>query len=217
MHFWTFALLRTFCILYHVLTQEEIESYKLSLKDEKHRFPGDPRKHVGNCGRFGASPGGRPYKFCGGRPGDLLERFLPNCGPSARRPGAGMQQPCAGAAARDAGAAARAPPSGTPAASGCAAFAGGVVLPAPGASVPRFHTGAQGRRRPATCMCALRPLRACARARSAPGHGRRRGTHTPRRRSSRSRPRAADAVCAREAGRPSRVLSLSHTHSLLPG
>jgi hypothetical protein len=32
---------------------------------EKHRFPGDPRKHVGNCGRFGASPGGRPYKFCG--------------------------------------------------------------------------------------------------------------------------------------------------------
>ena len=83
MHFWTFALLRTFCILYHVLTQEEIESYKLSLKDEKHRFPGDPRKHVGNCGRFGASPGGRPYKFCGGRPGPgpgvLLERFLPNC------------------------------------------------------------------------------------------------------------------------------------------
>ena len=115
------------------------------------------------------------------------------------RPGAEVHQPLAGDAARgrDACAAGRAPPSGTPAASGCAAFAGGVVLPAPGASVPRFHTGAQGRRRPATCMCALRPLRACARARSALGHGRRRGTHTPRRRSSRSCPRAADAVCVR--------------------
>ena len=30
---------------------------------------GHPRKHVGNCGRFGTSPGGLPYKFCGGRPG----------------------------------------------------------------------------------------------------------------------------------------------------
>ncbi len=74
---------------------------------------------------------GRPYKFCGGRrgPGVILERFLPNCGPSARPPGAGMQQPRAGAAARDAGAAGHATPSGTPAASGCAAFAGGVVRP----------------------------------------------------------------------------------------
>ena len=50
-------------------------------------------------------------------------------------------------------------------------------------------------------------------ARSAPGHGRWRGTHTSRRRSSRSCPRAADPVCARGAGSPSRVLSL--THSLL--
>jgi hypothetical protein len=57
-----------------------------------------------------------------------------------------MQQPRAGAAARDSGAAAPAagaPPSGTPAARGCAAFAGGVVLPAAlrvRAVVP--HTGA---------------------------------------------------------------------------
>jgi hypothetical protein len=59
---------------------------------------------------------------------------------SAQRPGAGMQQPRAGAAARNAGAAARdagagapaagATPSGTTAASGCAAFVGGVVRPA---------------------------------------------------------------------------------------
>jgi hypothetical protein len=90
-----------------------------------------------------------------------LERFWPNCGPSARRPGAGMQQPCAGAAARDAGAAARAPPSGTPAASGCAAFAGGVLRPPAARRFrARSHTDAQGGRRPATCMCAFRPLRA---------------------------------------------------------
>jgi hypothetical protein len=43
-----------------------------------------------------------------------------------------VHQPRAGDAARgrDACAAGRAPPSGTPAASGCAGFAGGVVLPA---------------------------------------------------------------------------------------
>jgi hypothetical protein len=124
-----------------------------------------------------------------------------------------MQQP----RARDAGAAAaaRAPPSGAPAASGCAAFAGGVVRPPAARRVRAVvpHTGAQGRRRPATCVCAFRPLRARACARSAPGHGRRRDTHTSRRRSSRSCPRAADPVCAPGAGRPSRVLS--HTHSLL--
>jgi len=67
----------------------------------------------------------------------------------------------------------------------------------------------QDRRRPATCMYAFRPLRAC--ALSTPGHGHQRGTHTPRLRSSRSCPRAADTVCARQAGRPSRVLSLTHT------
>jgi hypothetical protein len=79
-----------------------------------------------------------------------------------------MQQPRAGAAARDAAAAAagRALPSGAPAASGCAAFAGGVVRPPAAlrfrAVVP--HTGAQGgRRRPATCVCAFRPLCMCAR------------------------------------------------------
>ena len=38
------------------------------------------------------------------------------------------------------------------------------VRPQPGASVPWCHTGAQGRRWPATCMCALRPLSACARS-----------------------------------------------------
>ena len=80
---------------------------------------------------------------------------------------------------------------------------------------PHVYTGAQGRRWPATCMCALRPLRACARARSVPGHWRRRGTHTPRRRSSRSCARAADAVCAREADRPSSVLT--HTDSIYLG
>ena len=75
--------------------------------------------------------------------------------------------------------------------------------------VPSFHTGAQGGRRPATCMCAFRPLRAravflrviahshtrcvrwpdrtrsccaCECPWSVPGRGRRRGTHTPRRR-----------------------------------
>ena len=49
---------------------------------------------------------------------------------SACRPGAGMHQPRAGDAARDAGAAAPAAgetPSWTTAASGCAAFVGGVV------------------------------------------------------------------------------------------
>jgi len=75
-----------------------------------------------------------------------------------------MQQPRAGDAARASAAgatAAGAPPSGAPAASGCAAFAGGVVRPPAvlrvRAVVP--HTGAQGRRRPATCVCAFRPLR----------------------------------------------------------
>jgi len=79
----------------------------------------------------------------------------------------------------------------------------------PCAFVPWFHTGSQVGRRPATCMYAFRPLRAC--APSTPGHGHRRGTHTPRLRSSRSCPRAAEAVCARQAGRPSCVLSLTHT------
>ncbi len=48
---------------------DDICEFSPRLWFEKHRFPGDPRKHVRNCGRFGASPGGRPYKFCGGRPG----------------------------------------------------------------------------------------------------------------------------------------------------
>jgi hypothetical protein len=57
--------------------------------------------------------------------------------------GVGMHQPLAGAAARGRGAGAT--PSSTPPASGCAAFAGVVVLPAARracAVVP--HTGAQG-------------------------------------------------------------------------
>jgi len=65
---------------------------------------------------------------------------------SACRPGAGMQQPRAGDAARDAGAAAPAAgetPSWTTAASGCAAFVGGVVRSARCAVVPHRRAGRQ--------------------------------------------------------------------------
>jgi len=179
-------------------------------------FRAIPGNTFGNCGRFGASPGGRPYKFCGGRPGGLLERFWPNCGPSARRPGAGMQQPCAGAAARDAGAAAagRAPPPGAPAASGCAAFAGGVVRPPAARRIrARSHTDAQGGRRPATCMCAFRPLRAHACARGPPpgtGVG---GAHTRLVEDPLGPARGQQKQCVRAKTAAHLVFSLSHTHT----
>ncbi len=121
---------------------------------ETNRFPDDP----------GAGPGDVP---------DIVLTFLAidkNCSSqraSARCPGAGMQQPRAGAAARDAGAAAGAPPSGAPAASGCAAFAGGVVRPPAAlrfrAVVPHRRTG----RPQAACNMRVRvpaAARACVRA-----------------------------------------------------
>lgn len=84
---------------------------------------------------------------------------------------------------------------------------------APGVSavVPHRRAGRQAACNMHVRVPAASGASAC--ARSAPGHGRWRGTHTSRRRSSRSCPRAADPVCARGAGSPSRVLSL--THSLL--
>ena len=136
-------------------TQTFLLSSMPFFRAETNRFPGDP----------GAGPGDVP---------DIFLTFLAidkNCSSqsaSARRPGAGMQQPRAGAAVRDAGAAAGvgAPPSGAPAASGCAAFAGGVVRPPAARRVRAVvpHTAHVGRRRPATCVCAFRPLRMCARS-----------------------------------------------------
>ena len=122
-----------------------------------------------------------------------------------------------------------APPSGTTAASGCAAVVGvSCVRPPPCEFVQLFHTRAGRAAGSLQHACACSGLCARTRTWSAPGHGRRRGTHTTRRRSSRSCPRAADTVlcvshrlssrscpraadtvCAREAGSPSRVLSLS--------
>jgi hypothetical protein len=78
-----------------------------------------------------------------------------------------MQQPRAGDAARDAGAAAagRAPPSGAPAASGCAAFAGGVVRP-PAVRRIRARSHTRTRRAAGSLQHACARSGRCARARA---------------------------------------------------
>ncbi len=124
-----------------------------------------------------------------------------------------MHQPRAGAAARGRGAAAGAgaTPSWTPAASGCAAFAGGVVLPASRrarAVVP--HTGAQGggaqaagrRRRGNTDMHVRVPASArCVRVVRPPGYVR---VVRPRTGVGEAHTRLADAVVMDMRG-PSRM------------
>jgi hypothetical protein len=123
-----------------------------------------------------------------------------------------MQQPRAGAAARDAGTAAGAPPSGAPAASGCATFAGGVVRPPAARRVRAVvpHTGAQDcRRRPATC---IRPLPARARARGPPPGTDVGEAHTRLADNPLGPARGQQTRCVRAGPAAHRVFSLTHTH-----
>ena len=172
----------------------------------------------------------------GGRPGVILERFLPR--PQILRwparghfgkifaklrticvttgsGGAGMQQPRAGDAARDAGAAAagRTPPSGTPAASGCAACAGVCCAPCVRclrAAVPHRRAGPQAAcnmhvRAPASARVRARAVRPRARASA-------RHTHASPTILSVLPAGSRRGVCAR--GRPPISCSLSLTDTL---